>query len=456
MRNVIAAILALPAVVCSCGSPPPPGTQADLTSAPPDLAVATRSYTVEVITPCGQAGFQTQIAVAPDSSTVALVSMANTPRKGTCTLLMRPPMDVPEYDICLGESKAGAPFVVTQVSSERYLSFTGVALGYSPAGDTYVAYTGNAAGVMQADQRCGATNLLLRSGKGIMLGAPRTIATSSQSGGLVPDQVASCIQDVCNSGDATGYWPAIGFSPGGVPSLAWRDIHFGFATDDFASSDVEYAAGPGFTSLTVDVSRGGGSYTRLAFSKAGQPVVAHYNGEREKSTNGIWVNQNTGGAWVATRVTGARIGEMLGFAIGPSGLYALAYYDADSARLVYLESMDGVTWSAPVDVDTDGITGQFPSLAFDGGGEPAIAYYRCRDYHPMDRSCDRERDGLLLARRAGGRWSVESVSARSGVFDGIYPALAFAGGKAVIAFQVRSFDPGSGNNSFSLDVARED
>jgi hypothetical protein len=47
------------------------------------------------------------------------------------------------------------------------------------------------------------------------------------------------------------------------------------------------------------------------------------------------------------------------------------------------------------------------------------------------------------------------VSALAGVFDGAYPALAFVGGKAVIAFQARSFDPGSGATTLTLRVARE-
>ena len=185
-------------------------------------------------------------------------------------------------------------------------------------------------------------------------------------------------------------------------------------------------------------------------------MVVHYNGEREKSTDGIWLNQDTGGGvWAATRVTPARIDGALGFAVSPMGVFALAYYDADAAKLEYMESMDGQSWSAAVDVDADGITGQFPSLAFDDSGEPGIAYYRCRDYDPMDRSCDQNRDGLMMARRVGGAWQVESVRAQPGLFDGLYPALAFIKGKAVIGFQIRSYDPGSNTNAVELDVARE-
>lgn len=447
----------LVAALPGCGdSSPPPGSQADLAGAAIDMAVASRSYASEKIAGCGQAGFQSQLAVAGDGTTVGVVTIADTAQKGTCKLLDRDPMEVPAYDLCFAESAAGGAFATSKVSSEHYLSLTGVALGYGAQGTAWVAYTGNAPGVMQADQRCGATNLLLKSGRGGTWGAGRAIATSSQSGGMPPDQMASCIQDVCNSGDATGYWPALAMSAGGDPHLAFRDIHFGFATDDFASSDVEYAPGPNFGLFTVDVARGGGLYTRIGLTKAGRAAIVHYIADRKDSI-GIWLDRDTDKGWTATRISKARAGEMLGFGVGKNDLHALAYYDIDGARLVYMESADGATWSSPVDVDTDGITGMYPSLAFGPDGEPAIAYYRCRDYDPMNRSCDRERDGLMLARREGGRWNVESVSAKSGLFDGLYPSLGFTGaGKAVIAYQIRSFDPGSNTSSQSLYVAREE
>jgi hypothetical protein len=161
------------------------------------------------------------------------------------------------------------------------------------------------------------------------------------------------------------------------------------------------------------------------------------------------------GAWMAKKVAAAKIGEQLGFGVSPAGLHAVAYYDEDMLRLRYVESADGLTWSAPSDVDTDGNTGQHPSLAFDAAGEPAIAYYRCNDYDPRDRNCNQDKDGLYLARRAAGKWIVRKVQAQGGVFDGLYSAVGFVGGKAVIAFQERSFDASSATSIVSLRVGRE-
>jgi hypothetical protein len=143
----------------------------------------------------------------------------------------------------------------------------------------------------------------------------------------------------------------------------------------------------------------------------------------------------------------------LGFAISPHGLYAAAYYDNTSNLLMYTDSMDGTKWSTPATIDTIGYTGLYPSLAFDDNGDPAVAYYRCNATGPAVMSCDPATDGLYLARRAGGAWTREVVSANSAILDGMYPALAFVKGKAVIAFQESSYDPIAKTGTVSWWVA---
>ena len=424
----------------------------------PDLAVAPRVYETARVDGCGQAGFQSALAVGPNG-TVGVATLAWTDSKSTC-MTMNGPAEARVYDVCVAESVGGGVFKATKLSSEKYLSLTGVSLAYAANGDAAVAWTGNAKGVPPATLRCGASNLLLATGTGGFFSPPKAIATTSQAKTLVPDQAKNCIQDVCNQGDATGYWPAVAFDKAGQPAVAFRDLHFGFATDDFASSDVEYAPGPGYPITTVDVARGGGTYARLAFLPSGDPAILHYNGERDLAVDGLWLDFVVGGAWKAQRIADVRAGEQLGFAIRPAKgesdqLFAVAFFDEAGGKLVYLESVNGADWRAPADVDTDGITGQFPSLAFGPDGEPAIAYYRCRDYDPKDRNCDRDKDGLFVARRANGVWRVETVVAEAGVFDGGYSSIGFVAGKAVIAYQTRSYDPSAMKSTFELHVARE-
>jgi hypothetical protein len=81
-------------------------------------------------------------------------------------------------------------------------------------------------------------------------------------------------------------------------------------------------------------------------------------------------------------------------------------------------------------------------------------YYRCGD-SGVSETCDADEDGLYLARRHEGSWDIRLVSGQTGSRDGLYPALAFAGGKAVIAFQSSTYDPIAGTSTVSLHVAKE-
>lgn len=415
-----------------------------------DAPLGAPTYRTQTLSAVGSGGYQTALAVRGNK--LALVTLSSTTSSTPCALEGRQPVAVPSYDLWYAESTGGGAFVTRKVTTEGYLALTGVGLALDAAGTASVAYTGGPA----AEGRCGATDLMLRTGGSGGFGAGTMLAAGSQSTALVPDQAASCVQDVCNSGDATGYWPAIGFRPAGGAAnqmaIAFRDLHFGWAADDFQSSDVELYTPAAIT--TIDVSRGGGTYARIGFAPSGDAVVAHYNGERA-SAQGIWVHREVAGQWSAKRVTTARAGEQLGFAVAPNGRISIAYYDPDLVKLSYVESTNGTTWSSPEDVSTDGITGQFPSLAIDAAGEPAIAYYRCNDYHPTNRTCDGNKDGLYLARRSGGVWTSHPVVAAPGAMEGSYPALGFVAGKAVIAHQVRTFDPGTGTTTYRLDVSWE-
>ncbi|MBI4509324.1 MAG: hypothetical protein HY698_06785 [Deltaproteobacteria bacterium] len=409
------------------------------------------SFRVVQLAGCGQGGFQTAIS-SNRLGKVSIATIALVNEKGQCST-MNGDAQVQRYAICYAEREASAQgYGVTTLDTQEYVSLMGVGVAVDDSGQAKVAYPGGP----PARLRCGASDLLVKTGRGASFGAPETVATGSASNALVPGMESLCVQNVCQSGDATGFWPAVAIDPTGRPAVAFRDLHFGFAADDFASSDVELARGPSWETLTVDVARGGGSYLRLAFTPDGKPALVHYNGERDAKTSGIWLHRELATGWMAKRLAAVRVGEQLGFAISKSGRYAVAYYDEERARLMLLESADGESFGEAQDVDTTGITGLYPSLAFGEDGEPAIAYYRCNDFHPTDRSCDPNKDGLWLARRASGRWVRQQVLGRSGIHDGMYPAIAFSGSRAVVAFQERWFDQASGKSETGLSVATEE
>jgi hypothetical protein len=175
--------------------------------------------------------------------------------------------------------------------------------------------------------------------------------------------------------------------------------------------------------------------------------------DRAVVSGGLAAQQAAGG-WSSTQVFAGQIAPQLGFGISAKGLFAAAYFDSGTSRLYYTESSDGSKWSTPTAIDNSGLTGQYPSLAFDASGDPAVAYYRCARSASATQ-CDPTQDGLYLARRKAGAWSATAVHADASVTDGLYPALAFAGSKAVIAFQVKSFDAASQASSVSWWVAEE-
>ncbi len=412
---------------------------------------------------CGSAGMQSAIAVS--GSKVGIASLAETSSTQTCTIQPLGPVvtsQVPLWNVCYAESQPDGTYKSTVVTNQPYVDPTGVGLAFDSAGNAGIAYTG--VGATPAQERCGANEAFLTRASGGVFGAPVQVSHGSQSDGLVASQAGNCSQNVCNSGDVTGWWPALAFDPSDNPAMVYRDVHFGFAVSDLtAKSDVELAQGTGggFSVLTVDVSRGGGNYNRLALTPSGLPAVLEYSTGASPGVyldrdlvNGGLAAQEADGGWSSTQVFAGQVDPQLGFGISRQGLFAAAYFDSGTSRLFYVESSDGSTWSSPTAVDNSGLTGQYPSLAFDSSGNPAIAYYRCAG-SARATQCDPTQDGLYLARRKAGAWSAASVHADASVTDGLYPALAFAGGKAVIAFQIKSFDAVSQTSSVSWWVAEE-
>jgi hypothetical protein len=408
---------------------------------------------------CGSAGTQSVVAVS--GSKIGVASLAATTMTQTCTISPLGPVltsQVPMWNVCYAESGSGGTFTSSVVTTQPYVGPTGVGLAFDSSGNASIAYTGVGAA---SEKWCGANELFVTSAKGGTFGAPVQVSNGGQSTALVAAQAGNCSQGICNTGDTTGLWPALGFDPHGNPMMAFRDVHYGFAADDFAKSDVELAEGSGATPpiLDIDVARGGGSYNRLAFTPSGLPAVLQY--VATGGLPGVWLDlqlvagglgaQEGDGGWTSSQVSTGLAGAQLGFAINAQGVFAAAYYDEGTTRLLYVESTDGATWGTPVSVDLNGSTGFYPSLAFDANGNPAIAYYRCNA--TSGTNCDPTQDGLYLARRTNGTWTPEAVHTDPATTDGLDPALAFVNGQAVIAFQITSFDPASQTSTSTWWVA---
>jgi hypothetical protein len=413
-----------------------------------DTSSSASRFTLHNLAECGQAGYHTVASASADK--VVFASLASTAGTAPCALLDRT-ATAPVWDICVVLPTATG-YAGSIPTSQPYVDKppTGVGIALDKAGEPVLAYTGGPSG----SYRCGASDMLIAGVSGGKLGTPRTLATGSESTGMPADQAAECIQNVCGLGDATGFWPSIALDPvSGTLGVAFRDMHFGRDTTDYASSDVEFARGDGYAVYTVDVSRGGGSYNRVAFSPAGKAAVVHYAAEG-RTQPAVWLDRETDQGWQSLQLAGS-IREEIGFGISAQGLWALAYFDASTKLLMYRESSDGATWSVAENIDNDGLTGYYPSLAFDDQGSPAVAYYRCADNGAKSDTCDPTQDGLFLARRRSGIWKTQVVRGDPDIYDGLYAALAFVAGKAVIAFQSMYFDPLTDSSKVALNIAEE-
>jgi hypothetical protein len=464
---VVGGLMVVPFLSCSSQAPPAMEIMPDSGS---DTNAGSSNYTLKPLG-CGSAGTQSVVAVS--GSTVAFASLAGTSQTQTCTVSMPKPLTskVEVYNVCYASGQYGGTYTSQVVTSQPYLGPEGVGLAFNSSGTPTIAFTG--VGATPPMETCGSNDVFVTSLQGDTFSTPFQVSNGSQSNALIASQAGNCAENVCDEGDTTGFWPAIGFDPSGNTFIPFRDIHFGFAADDFAKSDVELAEGSGtnYQILTIDVSRGGGDYNRIAFDSAGLPAVLQYNSNLTGAAPGVYLNhqvkpggfgaQEAAGVWVATQLYDGQIGGdqnqgQLGFGISPKGVYGVAYFNNQMGLLVYQDSMDGGnTWSAAVPVDTNGYTGLYPSLAFDDDGNPAVAYYRCNATGPSESTCDESNDGLYLARQSGTAWTPTAIAANPNLFEGMYPALAFVKGKAVIAFQENAYDPVSKTSSITWWVAEE-
>ncbi|HEY3354669.1 MAG TPA: hypothetical protein VGQ83_15560 [Polyangia bacterium] len=464
----ITALLAAALLALGCGestSVTPDGGQRDAAVHPDGPAPSRLTWSFLTVDEAN-AGHQPEIAQAPDGS-LAVAYFRRAASAGTCTRLT-PPVPVDRWDIVYALEQADGTFSTEVVTTVNLLTLEGLALSFDGGGNAGIAFMGGAEG----QYRCGGSDIMLAKRSGAGQWSVTTVDTSGVATPAIAADVTCCAnyQNYCNAAaqDTVGPWPGLAFC-GGEALVAYRDIHFGgWAQDDEAKSDLEFARGSGgFTLATIDATCGGGTYTRMLTDDACQPVIAHYNkfshscDDCGRSSAGVWVTSYDGAAWHrANVVPDVSLGYKLGFA-RDGGRYGLAYYPPRQSRpsleqkLWYVNSADGVLWDAPEIVDQQGDTGQSPSLAFDPAGRPAIAYYMCRNqYDPDTSDCDLGRDGLKFAVKTT-VWETVLVKNDPGTYDGRYVSLAFdKTGMPAIAYQASSLDPATTEVVNALVVAR--
>ena len=101
-------------------------------------------------------------------------------------------------------------------------------------------------------------------------------------------------------------------------------------------------------------------------------------------------------------------------ASGAAATLYVAYYDPVANDLKFDTRSASGTWASPQTIDSTLDAGQYVSLALDASGLPAVAYY------------DANAARLKYAHYNGSTWSIQTVDNTRRT--GSYPSLAFSNG----------------------------
>lgn len=355
----------------------------------------------------------------------------------------------------------GTVSAATEVSEGLGAVAAGVSAALDPKTDApVVAYQGGARGV----RHCAGSDLILArlSGGAFMRS---TVASSSTAG----------VEPVETSGDVVGAWSALAIGKGGAHYLGWQDNHFAFANNDFAKADLEFASstdGRSFRTGAYVAAGGAGRGTTLGLRTQGQsaeqPVLSYTFNEQ-----GVGGGGGAGGVRVAVatvaqdgKATFAISSPVSGLggvvpaalAVAPgSGRIGLLYLDPALRLYRFIESDDGMTWSAPQTVDREGVAGAYVGLRYDGLDRPVAAYYACGE--DPGKGCDPATDSVRVARRgarADDAWEIAAVDKGGDGTCGAYVSLAVAADNKIrMAYQCNLFDHGRGEFVAQVRYAHE-
>ncbi|HSA24591.1 MAG TPA: hypothetical protein P5076_24235, partial [Myxococcota bacterium] len=165
-------------------------------------------------------------------------------------------------------SLSGETWTREEVATIESTSLYGIQLAYAQ-GAAKVTYLGGTEGL----QICGGTDLMVatRSGAGTWgEAAAVTMSNEAPEGDNCPKG-----QGMCDFGDVVGMWPAMAVAPDGRLAIAYRDIHNGYEKESNDSADMEWtsSSGGGWSHEWMDLGRGAGLYTSMAFDAQGEPAV---------------------------------------------------------------------------------------------------------------------------------------------------------------------------------------
>ncbi|MBK8480235.1 MAG: hypothetical protein IPL40_03515 [Proteobacteria bacterium] len=234
-----------------------------------------------------------------------------------------------------------------------------------------------------------------------------------------------------STGDTVGHWTTLAVDCAGEVHATYRDVHFGYYEQDGnARAEWRYDGGEDVGGLDLNSQGyGDGMYATMLFTPAPDcraVALAANLVAQSPARHGLRIAVRESSGWTEPRLLVAGgIEERPSLASDGRGRYAIAYFDSRDKSLRYIESSDLEGWSSPELVDLSTTQhGLYSSLAFDAAGNPAISYYRCSRAGATQ--CEPDNDAVMLAYRLGGEWRTWVVDDGGEQLCGRYTSLAFA------------------------------
>ncbi len=302
----------------------------------------------------------------------------------------------------------------------------GLDLAIGPAGPAIATLTGEPLDMIP--YYCGANDagLLTRGADGWSLETVATEAATAPSGEAASD-----------FGAVVGYWAALAFDAEGNPALAYKDVHSGaIQGDDLTRADLAFArGGAGWQHSNIDVGRGAGDHSVVAFDAEGRPVVLYVNPVDAPSDSriGLWIARQEGDTWVTTRLVDRPVGERPDLAVDPeTGDLLVVYYDPAAGRPMFARGAEPAELRFEALGDDRYDEGRTPAVEVIGG-HPALAWYRCGR---VGEGCDPQQDAVVFSWFVDDVWEVEVVERGEDGLCGERPDLAAgADGRPVLVYR---------------------
>ena len=203
------------------------------------------------------------------------------------------------------------------------------------------------------------------------------------------------------------YWSMSALASGGPLGFGYYNAtalqhgtgHLYIAYSDGDKDDVllRWWNGSAWQVQTVDASRDVARAIDLAFNASNQPALSYAGGALKFA-------ERSGGTWTVKSIESSARNDVTSLKFY-GGEPAISYYVTTTPKkgpavsTLKLARRNGTTWTKT----TVGTGVRYSSLAFDGAGNPAIAY-------AGDANGDGFADSLRLARLVGGTWSVETIN----------------------------------------------